>query len=83
MTNQPTHQPTHQPTNQPNQPTDQPTDQIAVVTHSSFVHYALTNYGHAASTAVQGDLHRRASTTSFVFVPTVSSSIRSQPLPTL
>jgi hypothetical protein len=36
------------------------THQIAVVTHSSFVHYCLTNYGHEASTAVQGDLHRRA-----------------------
>ncbi|KIZ05752.1 hypothetical protein MNEG_2205 [Monoraphidium neglectum] len=37
-----------------------PEREIAVVTHSSFVHYCLTNYGHEASTAVQGDLHRRA-----------------------
>lgn len=29
-----------------------------MVTHSSFVHYCLTNFGHDASTAVQGDLHR-------------------------
>jgi len=35
-----------------------PEREIAVVTHSSFVHYLLTNYGHSASTAVQGDLHR-------------------------
>ncbi|GBF94404.1 hypothetical protein Rsub_07218 [Raphidocelis subcapitata] len=35
-----------------------PEQEIAVVTHSSFVHYLLTNYGHTASTHVQGDLHR-------------------------
>ncbi|KAF6265296.1 phosphoglycerate mutase-related protein [Scenedesmus sp. NREL 46B-D3] len=35
-----------------------PERNIAIVSHSSFLHFMMTNYGGQASTAVQGELHR-------------------------
>eukprot|EP00882_Tetradesmus_deserticola_P011793 GHRQ01012481.1.p1 GENE.GHRQ01012481.1~~GHRQ01012481.1.p1 ORF type:complete len:275 (+),score=88.04 GHRQ01012481.1:108-932(+) len=35
-----------------------PEKNIAVVSHSSFLHFMMANYGGQASTAVQGELHR-------------------------
>eukprot|EP00195_Chlamydomonas_chlamydogama_P017695 CAMPEP_0202890154 /NCGR_PEP_ID=MMETSP1392-20130828/658_1 /ASSEMBLY_ACC=CAM_ASM_000868 /TAXON_ID=225041 /ORGANISM="Chlamydomonas chlamydogama, Strain SAG 11-48b" /LENGTH=295 /DNA_ID=CAMNT_0049573673 /DNA_START=133 /DNA_END=1020 /DNA_ORIENTATION=+ len=35
-----------------------PERNIAVVTHSSFLHFTMQNFGHDASIAVQGELHR-------------------------
>eukprot|EP00878_Enallax_costatus_P009327 GHUV01009749.1.p1 GENE.GHUV01009749.1~~GHUV01009749.1.p1 ORF type:complete len:333 (+),score=54.98 GHUV01009749.1:140-1138(+) len=35
-----------------------PETNIAVVSHSSFLHFMLTNFGHNASTTVSGELHR-------------------------
>jgi hypothetical protein len=29
-----------------------------IVSHSSFLHFMMTNYGGQASTTVQGELHR-------------------------
>jgi hypothetical protein len=31
---------------------------LAVVTHSSFLFFLLSNYGHQAAASVQGELHR-------------------------
>lgn len=50
--------PLHRPTPHRALPKPHFPPQIAVVTHSSFVHYLLTNYGHTASTHVLGGLHR-------------------------
>lgn len=47
----------HRPTQQNNND-NKTNDQIAVVTHSSWVHYTLASFGHGASAAVQGDLRR-------------------------
>lgn len=35
-----------------------PERRLAVVTHSSFLFFLLSNYGHQAAAAVQGELHR-------------------------
>ncbi len=35
-----------------------PERHIAVVTHSSFLHFTMSCFGHAAPEAVQGELHR-------------------------
>ena len=35
-----------------------PERRLAVVTHSSFLFFLLSNYGHQAAPSVQGELHR-------------------------
>jgi hypothetical protein len=35
-----------------------PERHLAVVSHSSFLHFALTNFGHNSSPQIQGELHK-------------------------
>lgn len=37
---------------------ERPEQHIAVVSHSSFLHFMLTNYGHGSSQVIAGELHK-------------------------